>query len=509
MASVRAPDRQYVDRLIDDGAKKQVAPATATGHWPKSKDVSYSEYVVTDGNVVKFKLTADQRKWMENSFYGDFKSSLGFTRWWYAVKDDRGRPTQRAMRQWYNAQEVNQMYKPVKFPKTVVPIRARKKWRFMQADAISLGKFSAHGYKYIYNVIDGYTKKAFSTPFEDMTAANARAAFHDVMLAVQKNMGAATPSDMPHVRLTVDNGPETSDRVFVKPLREAWPTLTVVKAKSYSPNTQGQVEKFNSTLQRAMSKRHYVSGFPKRKKQFPPWVAELVRIYNESASEPNDYAAPNLLASMSDKEISERETQRADRSPKKKRVADVDKSMARRAPQLLKVGTRVRIVSRKWKKAATSLRGNLKYRPKASDELYTVVRHARRVLDRPLRVYLEDQGGETVAGSFSIDELVIANDSDPAPGLAERTRNEGDSRGRIVSKMPLPDYYTGKRLLVFWNDDMPRAPAVVGAMYKSGVKKYMHRVRFDDDPGREYTYNLAGYGTWEKERVEGEDYVFE
>jgi hypothetical protein len=37
----------------------------------------------------------------------------------------------------------------------------------------------------------------------------------------------------------------------------------------------------------------------------------------------------------------------------------------------------------------------------------------------------------------------------------------------------------------------------------------MHRVRFDDDPGREYTYNLAGYGTWERERVEGEDYVFE
>jgi len=232
-----------------------------------------------------------------------------------------------------------------------------------------------------------------------------------------------------------------------------------------------------------------------------------VRIYNESASEPNDYAAPNALASMSDAEIATRVAGIKARSPRKKRKLDPEKGMARRAPQLLAIGTKVRIVSRKWKKAATSLRGNLKYRPKASGELFTVVKHSRRIKDRPLRVHLQDVGGNPVDGTYSIDELVIADTVDAAPDLAGRTRNEGDQRQRRVRSTPLPDLYTGKRLSVRW------APgewydATVKKMYRTGQNKNLHQVVFDDEPTKPYVVNLAGYSNLSREYIEGTDFKF-
>ena len=504
--TVRAPIPQRTERLVEPGDKPK--PSGRRGRWSPRPDVSYSEWTEDEDGKVAFEITAAQRKWMEDSYYGDFKASIGFTKWWYAISNSTGgdanmRPTQRAAKQWYNAQEVNQLFKPVVYPKTVVSLKAKRPFSMMQADAISLGKFSVHGFKYIYNVIDNYSKFAWSAPFTTMTGANAVAAVSHALEQIRKWTSEGDPdAELPSIRLTVDNGPETSQDLFVEPLRRKYPTLTIVKAKTYSPNTQGQVEKFNQTLQRMMSKRHHVSGFPKRKNMFGPWLAELVRIYNDTASQAIRYNKPTDMVSLSKKERADRATQ-LEASKPQSRPNYPKTRLEKDAATLLKKGTRVRIVDRQWKKAA--LKGNLKYRAKASTDLYTVVRHARRVLDRPVRVYLADEAGKEQPYSFSVHELVIANDVDEAPGLASRTRNEGARSYKRVRAAKVPDLYLGKEITFKWSDGK-WYPAVIGPLHQ---RSGLHALRFPDET-RSYYANLAGLARAKSKRVlvEGTDYAF-
>jgi len=69
-------------------------------------DVTYSNYRVLSNGRVEFALTKEQKRLLTDIFYGQFHGTIGLTKLWHAMKDVRGRPTFRAMQQWYKAQLV-------------------------------------------------------------------------------------------------------------------------------------------------------------------------------------------------------------------------------------------------------------------------------------------------------------------------------------------------------------------------------------------------------------------
>jgi len=151
--------------------------------------------------------------------------------------------------------------------------------------------------------------------------------------------------------------------------------------------------------------------------------------------------------------------------------------------KLLHIGAKVRIVDPKWKKAA--LKGFLKYQPKASKLIYTISRHARKYIDRPLRVYISIDNKE-LKNSYGINELIVlpTNLSEDAPKLIETNTNTIEKPTKREKEV-FRDLFVGKRVVFKFGNNV---------WYKGTIGKQRadktHTIKFDD--GEKLIVNFTG-----------------
>ena len=119
--------------------------------------------------------------------------------------------------------------------KSIRPIIAKRPHERWQIDLVDLQKLSLsnRGYKYLLNIIDVYSKFAWSIPLKDKRNITVKQAITPLL-------------DQYHPRiLQSDNGPEFFHLSSNSNIKQIF-------SKPHSPQTNGQIERFNATLKRKM-----------------------------------------------------------------------------------------------------------------------------------------------------------------------------------------------------------------------------------------------------------------
>jgi hypothetical protein len=149
-------------------------------------------------------------------------------------------------------------------------------------DLIDMSKYapSNYGYHYALNIIDLFSKQLISVPIVNKTGATIASTLNTIFTKY-------TAIGMPKI-LQSDNGGEFKNKEVTDVLK----TFGVVQifSKSYTPQTQGAIERANGTLKKMIA-RHFVQANTEN------WVdvlADLISNYNTSVHRITG-ATPNAL----------------------------------------------------------------------------------------------------------------------------------------------------------------------------------------------------------------------
>lgn len=263
--------------------------------------------------------------------------------------------------------EARELHRPVikRFPKRrILTLGIDDLWA---ADLVIMDRYSGEndGYKYILNVIDTFSKYAWSEPLFRKSGSDVTSAFRTI-LNRSSHCGHKSPN-----LLHTDKGREFLNKEFRSLLQEN-------KIKMYHTENEEKsaiVERFNRTLNERMKVQFEV------RKSFR-WIdilQPLIKDYNSSfhrtiGMRPIDV---NVICE----------------SELKRRYADIDKSI-QMEPRLV-VGDRVRITKRKGQYAN-------KYGRNWTREIFTIFQVKNT---NPVTYRIKDAVGEEIIGTFYRKEL--------------------------------------------------------------------------------------------------------
>jgi ribosomal protein L21E len=158
-------------------------------------------------------------------------------------------------------------------------IEARYPREQYQLDLVDVSQFSAHNGRYCYlmNIIDCYTKYAWSIPLQHKTKEQVG---HELKrLFLQEGHLAI---------IQMDDGKEFVNDMF-KAICAGFST-SIIKGRPRHPQSQGQIERFNQTLCRAITK----TINDKQTKRWLDVLDEVLSTYNRMAHRSTKFA-PILL----------------------------------------------------------------------------------------------------------------------------------------------------------------------------------------------------------------------
>ena len=119
------------------------------------------------------KTSEDTNKFLTELYYNPKFGLQGLEKFWQTVRDKKGERSisKKDVTQFYKSQEVNQQFKK---PDTNKQHKIRCPWLrvgCLQGDLMDIGKFKLRngGYTFILNVIDIYSRYAWSIPIKGKT----------------------------------------------------------------------------------------------------------------------------------------------------------------------------------------------------------------------------------------------------------------------------------------------------------------------------------------------------
>jgi transposase InsO family protein len=320
------------------------------------------------------------------------------------------------------------------------PILAKQPWVRLQIDLIDMSRFSGHNgsKKWGLTVVDVFSKRAWAIPLRDKSGRRVAKAFDDHVLA----------EDAPAV-VQADNGLEFRNHHFTE--LAARHGFKQVFSSSYSPQSNGCVERFNKTLKQLI-RHHFVSSGSKR------WVdvlPDLLTNYNSAVHSSTGYSPDDIVAAWNSRHDvnSQAVLMRAHETLLKKARG----RLGSEPPETISVGDHVRVLVSRRKKPMKTTDIKLR-RPTWSQRVYTVAKVSRPAkTDLSLPRY-------TLEGSF---ERFYANDL-LAVDLDQLVRQ----RSRVVAA-------AASR----WSSGRTVVPATLLQERKRGVRAIRRPARFrsDDD----------------------------
>jgi transposase InsO family protein len=232
------------------------------------------------------------------------------------------------------------------------PILAKRPWSRVQIDLIDMSRWANwnHGKHWALTAVDVFTKQAFAVPLRDKTAARVAKALEDHVLDEHDEVPTIVQSD---------NGGEFRNHEFAE--LAARRGFRQVFSASYSPQSNGCVERFNHTLKQLI-RHHFVTSGTKR------WIDVLSAIlenYNSAVHSSTKFAPDELVAAWKEQDDSVLAKARATLFKRAR------KSLGSEPGSVIKVGDHVRtLVSRRKKPMKT---GDTKLRrPVWSESIHAV-----------------------------------------------------------------------------------------------------------------------------------------
>ena len=127
-----------------------------------------------------------QHEKLLSDLYYSKKNYFGRDKLFDLVKNLEDRPTRSQVMEWLRAQEAHQLHIKPKKTSTIRPIIATKPDVYYQADLMDLGEKEAEGKRYIFTLIDAFTKQAFAEPMKNKDEGTSLKAFKKLLAQVRE-----------------------------------------------------------------------------------------------------------------------------------------------------------------------------------------------------------------------------------------------------------------------------------------------------------------------------------
>lgn len=213
-------------------------------------------------------LNSYQKKLLEDVYYGQ-KNYVGRDKLYSLIKKYEGHPGQLQVAAWLADQEVNQVHMKPKKSSAIGPILPKKPNVWYQADLIDMGENAAFNKRYIFTLIDSFTKQAFARALKTKKEATILKAFDSLMEQLKK--------EGKRIRvLQTDNGSEFIDNEFQRYLEENG--IRHVTGIAGRPQGQGIIERFNGVLKNYIMKDITATG----KNNWPKNLQQYLDNYNNT-----------------------------------------------------------------------------------------------------------------------------------------------------------------------------------------------------------------------------------
>jgi len=324
--------------------------------------------------------------------YYDPKHAAGFGSVAKLVKG--GKSNERAVEEWLSGQDTYTLHKPVRkrFPRNPYTVtNIDDVWEMDLADLSSLSKYNDK-YKYLLNIIDIFSRYAWSVPLKDKTANSITAALKSIF------------QNRKPISIQSDNGTEFVNATLQQYLKRQ----SVGFHTTHNPNIKGD---FVECFQRSLKSRMYKFFTKNNTYRYLDVINKLVIGYNSSVQStigmPPSKVTPSCIYSLWRKVNSLRGNIRQSRV--KFKVGD-----------LVRI-TKVKVKFAKW------------YEQTFSTGIFSVVKVIPRV---PQPVYeLSDLQGRPIEGQFYNYELVKVTVSPQTEFQIDkivRTRNNDGNKQHLV-----------------------------------------------------------------------------
>ena len=239
---------------------------------------------VTDKPVISkssFKpLTAEQEKLLDKLYFKDHMY-FGRDRLFQYVRTNfpDERISRRALMDWLKKREVSQLFSPSRKRKDIAHTVLSRPYQQIGIDLMDMSsKETKGGYKWILSGIDLFSKKGWTIPMLNKEEATALVAFQTMLQQMDKKPES----------IRSDNGSEFINDKFKTFLKDQG--INQVLSKPNSPQSNGQVERFNGIIKRLI--KMYITQTDDQ-----DWVGvlpKLVSNYNSTQSRVTG-AAPNVV----------------------------------------------------------------------------------------------------------------------------------------------------------------------------------------------------------------------
>jgi transposase InsO family protein len=177
----------------------------------------------------------------------------------------------RLIQSWLSKQELSQLFRPIRNPIKSRSTTASAPFKQIAMDLTSLfSNETDQRYKWILTAIDLFTKKGWAVPMTNKDTASIHAAFEQMLRKITRNGEQRIGS------LRTDNGSEFKSDFIKSYLGDKG--IKQVFSNAYTPQSNGQVEKWNGILKRLIYMNLH-------KNQKYDWVEDLERLvgnYNDA-----------------------------------------------------------------------------------------------------------------------------------------------------------------------------------------------------------------------------------
>jgi hypothetical protein len=308
------------------------------------------------------KLTDDEKDKILNDYYYDKGFTYGRDRLHKKLIDDGHKITRTYVDKWLKQQELYQLTKPSKKRTTFTPIQSKAPFNVVQIDLYSYGN------KIFLNAIDIFSKLAFSRLIKNKTADE-----------VVKTLSYMINNQMPEKPKMIqsDNGTEFKNELMSKFLQEQ--NIKQIFSTPNTPQSQGQIERFNGTLKGQLEKLTL-----QKKRITQKAVDTIINNYNSTYHSTTKLAPNDAVMPENAEKVIENKRKTADNF--KPRVDDIN------------VGDSVRMATTKSKIEKTPL--------KWTEEIFIVKRILKpKDLLKPIKYKLVDSNGNEIKGYAFREEL--------------------------------------------------------------------------------------------------------
>lgn len=265
-----------------------------------------------------------------------------------------------------------------------------------QIDLVDLQKYSKfnNGYKYILNVIDVFSKYAWSEPLRNKQGVSVTEAMRKIL----DNENPRVPTN-----IQCDAGKEFYNKSFRKLMSD----YNINMYSTYSIMKSSVVERFNQSLLSLLYKRFHVNGNYKWLTVLP----EIVKFYNN-----RHHRSINMAPA------------RVTKKDEKRLLKILNKLPTVRKPLKFKINDVVRISKHRTVFSKS-------YNPRWTTELFTIFKIRKTV---PPMFYVKDSLGRPILGGLYTEE--ISKTKYPDTYLVEKVIRK-DSKGTYVKFLGLGKEY--------------------------------------------------------------------